>query len=306
MTIDRKYPFPQKRVVVFAYHRFGARCLQVLLDRGVEVALVVTHQDNPQETIWFESVARLAGCHCIPTITPQDPNHPALVEALRSLHPDFIFSFYYRHMLGADLLNIPTQGAYNLHGSLLPKYRGRVPVNWAVIHGEKETGATLHAMTVKPDQGDIVAQVSVPIGPDDTAFEVFERLVPAATHMLEHVLGPLLNGSAPHTPQNLSQGSYFGGRRPEDGRIDWQQSAQQIHNLVRGVAPPYPGAFTQLEGQVARILRTSLNPHPQAVAQTVGGDGRPLYLLELEVGGVLLDASGFKARFPKGVHPSAL
>ncbi len=306
MTLTRKNSSPAKRVVVFAYHRFGARCLQVLLDRGVEVALVVTHQDNPQETIWFESVARLAGCHCIPTITPQDPNHPALVEAIRDLHPDFIFSFYYRHMLGEDLLNIPTQGAYNLHGSLLPKYRGRVPVNWAVIHGEKETGATLHAMTVKPDQGAIVAQVSVPIGPDDTAFEVFERLVPAATYMLEHVLGPLFNGSAPHTPQNLKQGSYFGGRRPEDGRIDWRQSAQQIHNLVRGVAPPYPGATTQLEGQVARILRTSLNPHPQAVAQTVGGDGRALYLLELEVGGVLLDASGFKARFPKGVHPSPL
>lgn len=304
MTIPRKHSSSKKRVVVFAYHRFGARCLQVLLDHGVDVALVVTHQDNPQEAIWFESVARLAGCHCIPTITPQDPNHPTLVEAIRGLHPDFLFSFYYRHMLGQELLSIPTQGAYNLHGSLLPKYRGRVPVNWAVIHGESETGATLHVMTPKPDQGDIVAQVSVPIGPDDTAFEVFERLVPAATHMLKHVLGPLFNGSAPHTPQVLSQGSYFGGRRPEDGRIDWSLSAQQIHNLVRGVAPPYPGAFTLLGGKNARILRTSLSPHPCAVAQTTGGDGKPLYLLELEVEGVLLDASGFKARFPQGVYPT--
>ncbi len=304
MTVDRKNPFPQKRVVVFAYHRFGARCLQVLLDQGVDVALVVTHQDDPQETIWFESVARLAGCHCIPTITPQDPNHPVLVEAIRGLHPDFIFSFYYRHLLGAELLSLPTQGAYNLHGSLLPKYRGRVPINRAVIHGETETGATLHAMTIKPDQGDIVAQVRVPIGAEDTAFEVFERLAPAATLMLGHVLGPLFLGSAPHTPQVLARGSYFGGRRPEDGRIDWRQSAQAIHNLVRGVAPPYPGAFTQLGGKTARILRTSLRPHPQAVAQTVGGDGQPLFLLELELEGTLLDAQGFKAHFPQGVHPT--
>ncbi len=303
MTSAPQKSLTKKRVIVFAYHSFGTRCLQVMLDQGVDVVLVVTHQDNPQENIWFESVARLAGCHCIPTITPQDPNHPAIVESIRALRPDFIFSFYYRHMLGDDLLRIPTLGAYNLHGSLLPKYRGRVPVNWAVIQGETETGATLHAMTSKPDQGDIVAQVTVPIGPEDTAFEVFERLVPAAAHMLQHVLTPLLNGTAPHTPQILARGSYFGGRRPEDGRIDWRQSAQQIHNLVRGVAPPYPGAFTLLEGKMARILRTSLSFHPQAVAQTVGGDDQPLYLLALELEGTLLDAHAFKRRFPEGVRP---
>src|SRR5487761_2216494 len=164
------------RAVVFAYHTIGVRCIEVLLEHGVEVPLVVTHQDNPQENIWFESVADLARTRGIPLITPEDPNDPLIVQKIRDLKPDFLFSFYYRHMLGAALLALPARGAYNLHGSLLPRFRGRVPINWAVILGETETGATLHAMTVKPDQGDIVAQERVPIGPDDTAFEVFQRV----------------------------------------------------------------------------------------------------------------------------------
>jgi len=291
------------RAVVFAYHTIGVRCLQALLDHGVEVPLVVTHQDNPQENIWFESVADLARSRGIPLITPEDPNDPAIVQKIRALAPDFLFSFYYRHMLGATLLALPTRGAYNLHGSLLPKFRGRVPINWAVILGETETGATLHAMTVKPDQGDIVAQERVPIGPDDTAFDVFQRVTVAGVDALKKALGPLLAGQSTHRPQNLAAGTYHGGRRPEDGRIDWSRSAQAIHNLVRGVAPPYPGAFTRLDGQTARILRTSLTESNDAIARTTGGDGAPLYILSMELGGQPLDAVEFQRRFPLGVYP---
>ncbi|MDE2354194.1 MAG: formyltransferase [Betaproteobacteria bacterium] len=292
------------RAVVFAYHTIGVRCLDVLLTHGIDVALVVTHRDNPQENIWFESVAALASARGLPCIMPEDPNDPAVVAQVRACRPDFIFSFYYRHMLGADLLALPARGAYNLHGSLLPHYRGRVPVNWAVIHGERETGATLHAMTVKPDQGDIVAQERVPIGPDDTAFDVFQRVTEAGVKALQGVLDSLVAGSAPHRPQNLAAGSYFGGRRPQDGRIDWSQPAAAIHNLVRGVAPPYPGAFTTLEGRTARILRTSLRPQPNAVAHTTGGDGATLYILSLELEGVPIDAAEFKQRYPAGVRPA--
>ena len=244
------------RAVVFAYHNVGCRCLSVLLAHGVDVALVVTHRDNPNENIWFDSVQRLAELHGIPVITPDNPNVPEVIEQVRELQPDFFFSFYYREMLKRELLEMPKAGALNMHGSLLPKYRGRVPVNWAIIHGETETGATLHYMTEKPDNGDIVAQQAVPILPDDTALEVFNKVTVAAEMALNGVLPALLAGNAPRIKQDLSKGGYFGGRKPEDGVIDWSQSAQQIHNLVRAVAPPYPGATTVLLGKPMRILQT--------------------------------------------------
>ena len=244
------------RAVVFAYHNVGYRCLSVLLAHGVDVALVVTHRNNPKENIWFDSVAELAALHDIPVITPDNPNTPEVVEQIRALQPDFFFSFYYREMLKRELLEIPRHGAFNMHGSLLPKYRGRVPVNWAIIHGETETGATLHYMTEKPDNGDIVVQQAVPILPDDTALEVFQKVTMAAEVALNGVLPALLAGNAEAVKQDLSKGAYFGGRKAEDGVIDWSQDARSIHNLVRAVAPPYPGATTQLMGRPMRILQT--------------------------------------------------
>jgi len=231
------------RAVVFAYHNVGARCLRVLLAHGVDAALVVTHDDNPNENIWFESVASLAENYGIPVAKPEDPNTPEFVAYLQNLQPDFFFSFYYRLMLNPALLSIPSRGGYNMHGSLLPKYRGRVPVNWAVLRGEKETGATLHRMVEKPDAGEIVAQQAVPILPDDTAGEVFSKVTLAAEIALNAVLPRLIEGTATHAMPDLAQGSYFGGRKAEDGRIDWSKSAIEIHNLIRAVAPPYPGAW---------------------------------------------------------------
>lgn len=262
------------RAVVFAYHNVGYRCLNVLLAHGVDVALVVTHRDNPKETIWFDSVQKLAELHGIPAITPDNPNAPEVVEQIRALQPDFFFSFYYREMLKRELLEIPKRGAFNMHGSLLPKYRGRVPVNWAIIRGETETGATLHWMTEKPDNGDIVAQQAVPILPNDTAHEVFQKVTVAAEMALNGVMPALLAGTAPRVKQDLSKGGYFGGRKPEDGIIDWPQSAQQIHNLVRAVAPPYPGATTTLLGKPMRILQTLVT------GCTVSGEKPAFYVKE--------------------------
>lgn len=246
------------RAVVFAYHNVGVRCLKVLLAHGIDVALVVTHTDDPHERIWFDSVAAITADYGIPTIAPENPNAPEELQRLRDLAPDFLFSFYYRRMLMPELLAIAPRGALNLHGSLLPKYRGRVPINWAIIHGETETGATLHYMVAKPDAGDIVAQTAVPILPDDTAREVLDKVTVAAEMTLYRALPALIAGNAPRIAQNLRQGSYFSGRKPEDGRIDWTGSAVGVHNLVRAVAPPYPGAFTTVAGQPARILRTRL------------------------------------------------
>lgn len=246
------------RAVVFAYHNVGVRCLKVLLAQGIDVALVVTHEDNPDENIWFDSVARTAAEYGIPVATPENPNMPAFLARLEDLHADFLFSFYYRQMLKPALLSAVAHGAYNMHGSLLPKYRGRVPINWAVLHGETETGATLHRMVEKPDAGEIVAQQAVPILPDDTAKEVFDKVTLAAEMCLVGVLPRLTSGTAPHVHMDLSQGSYFGGRKPEDGRIDWSKPAREIHNLVRAVAPPYPGAFCDTSAGHLRVLRTML------------------------------------------------
>jgi methionyl-tRNA formyltransferase len=280
------------RAVVFAYHNVGVRCLKVLLARGVEVVLVVTHQDNPAETIWFESVADLCRERGIPFITPDDPKSPALLKQVQACRPDLIFSFYYRHMLPVALLAVAKSGAYNMHGSLLPKYRGRVPVNWAVLHGESETGATLHEMAAKPDAGAITAQTAVPILPDDTAFEVFGKLTVAAEQTLWNALPAILAGNPPRLPNDLSQGSYFSGRKPEDGRIDWKQPAQAVYNLHRAVAPPYPGAFTDLAGKTYQIGKARLSPSmhanlPPGLAVVdncifgVCGDGRALLIQEL-------------------------
>lgn len=301
--------------VVFAYHDVGVRCLSVLLAQGVQVPLVVTHEDNPTETIWFESVARRAAEYDIPVIAPQNPNDEAVVERIRALAPDFLFSFYYRHMLGQALLDIPRLGALNMHGSLLPKYRGRVPVNWAIIHGETETGATLHHMAVKPDAGDMVDQQAVPILPDDTAVEVFHKVTCAAEVVLNRSLPKLIDGTAPRIPLDLAAGSYFGGRKPEDGRIDWSQPARAIHNLVRAVAPPYPGATCTVAGRPARLLRTRLEPArraPMLTATLVAEDGRLfihgcdgglLRVLALEVEGETVTAATLPRHCGPGPWP---
>ncbi|HYX64712.1 MAG TPA: formyltransferase [Burkholderiales bacterium] len=276
-----------KSAVVFAYHDVGVRCLRVLLDAGVAVPLVVTHRDDPGERLWFASVAELARDRGIETLADAQPAE--IVSRLEKIQPDFIFSFYYRRMLPPEILALAKRGAFNMHGSLLPKYRGRVPVNWAVLHGETETGATLHEMTAKPDAGRIVDQQAVPIGPDDTAAEVFRRVTEAAAQVLKRSLSPLLEGKAVLKPNDLSQGSYFGGRRPEDGRIDWRKSAQEIHNLVRAVAPPYPGAFCD-RLKVLRTAMTQLATPKRAVGPyqengewfALCGDGKVLRLLEVE------------------------
>jgi methionyl-tRNA formyltransferase len=296
------------RAVVFAYHNVGVRCLSVLLAHGVEIPLVVTHRDDPNENVWFGSVAELAARHGIETITPDDPNAPDVVQKIKAAQPDFLFSFYYRHMLKADLLAIPPRGGLNMHGSLLPKYRGRVPVNWAIIKGERETGATLHYMTVKPDAGAIAGRQAVPILPDDTAIEVFHKVTCAAEVCLDRCLPGLLDGTLQTQPMDLAAGAYFGGRRPEDGKIHWEDTAQAIHNLVRAVAPPYPGAYTRLAGKPMRVLRTMMEPGREARSQAPSfycedgrcyaecGDGSVLRVLEFELDGQAVTPLEFAAQ----------
>ncbi len=232
------------KCVVFAYHNIGRAGIEALRQNGYEISAVFTHKDNSNENIWFGSVAELAGELGIPVFAPEDVNHPVWVARIKAMQPDFLFSFYYRNLLGAELLAIPAKGAVNLHGSLLPKYRGRVPLNWAIINGETETGVTLHYMNEKADAGDIIDQEKIAITDDDTAKTLFGKADAAARVMLDRALPLLAEGKAARIPQDNAQATKFGGRKPADGQIDWSKSATAVRNLVRAVTLPYPGAFS--------------------------------------------------------------
>lgn len=259
------------KTVVFAYHDPGCAGIEALLRAGIEVAAVFTHRDDPGENAWFGSVAEVAARHGIPVHAPEDPNHPIWVERIRRMEPDAIFSFYYRRLLGAEILAIPAAGAFNLHGSLLPRYRGRCPVNWAILNGERETGVTLHEMVAKPDAGAIVAQERVAIGPEDDARAVFAGVVAASERLLEATLPKLAAGTAERRPQDESQATTFGGRRPDDGEIDWSASAAAIHALVRAVAWPYPGAFTFAGDRKIMAWRAAAEPSAKDAAGVAPG-----------------------------------
>ncbi len=234
------------KAIVFAYHNIGCIGIKALLANGFDIQAVFTHKDDPQEIIWFQATAQLAAANDIPVHAPEDINHPLWVERVRELTPDIIFSFYYRNMIGKDILSIPPKGCLNLHGSLLPRYRGRCPVNWVLVHGEKETGVTLHYMTSRPDDGDIIGQQRVPIEESDTALSLHEKIAEASGALLAETLPAIREVKIKAIPQDETRASYFGGRTPRDGLINWSQNATMIRNLVRAVTRPYPGAFSFL------------------------------------------------------------
>lgn len=265
------------RTIVCAYSDVGHACLEYLLDRGTRVVAVYTHADAPGEEIWFPSVARLAHERGVPVYIDRDLTATEEMARLESLHPDLLLSFYFRHLLPARVLAAARLGAYNMHGSLLPRYRGRAPVNWAVLHGESETGATLHVMTPKADAGDIVDAERVAIGTDDTAAVVQARVTQAAVTVLARQIDALEAGTAPRHPQDHSAATSFGRRRPADGAIDWRRSAAEIHNLVRAVSHPYPGAFAPLAGHLTTVWqsrRTARAVHGVPPGQVQPHDGR--------------------------------
>lgn len=296
------------RIAVFAYSETGHACLKALLERNENVVFVGTHADNPSEAAWFPSVAELAKSRGIEPVAIEDPKDEQALAKVKAAAPELVFSFYFRHMLPAQILELPRLGAFNMHGSLLPKYRGRAPVNWAVLNGETETGATLHVMNPRADAGDIVDQEAVEIGPDDSALAVQHRVTAAAVAILARRLDELKAGTAPRRPQDETQATKFGRRRPEDGQIDWSQSAQRVHDLVRAVTHPYPGAFTNVFGGSRTILWKTRLPNlgahdtfPGQVRREEGrlfvacGDDRYVEVLSLQRdGGEIVQARDFE------------
>ena len=242
------------KAVVFAYHNIGIAGLKALIKHGYDIIAVFTSEDDPGENCWFESVTNWAAQRNFPVYTPEEINSPQWIEKIKEFKPDIIFSFYYRKMIASDILAIPRYGAFNLHCSLLPSYRGRCPVNWVLINGENKTGVSLHYMIDKPDAGDIVGQKEVAISFRDTAKTLYDKLCRTTALLLDELLPQMKAGRIPRHKQNLEAGSYFGGRKPEDGRIDWNKSATEIYNLIRAVTQPYPGAFALLENNEKIII----------------------------------------------------
>ncbi len=270
------------RILVFAYSDLGHACLKFLLDRKENIVGVYTHEDRAGEALWFPSVGRLALNHGVTVRTEEGLAVGHEQNFIRSLSPDLIFSFYYRNLIPTPILKLPKLGAYNMHGSYLPKYRGRAPANWVVLNGETRTGATLHEMIDKPDAGDIVDQEPVNIGPDDTAAIVQARVTQAAVAVLARQIDNLKVGKAPRIPQDPAQASYFGKRRPEDGEINWDWPASRVHNLVRAVTHPYPGAFWKLFGEKIWVWQTRLSPLDSEGLLVTCGDGRRIEIMTLQ------------------------
>ena len=269
------------RILFFGYSEVGHDCLSLLLERGDHVVGLVTHADEPGERLWFKTPAALAHARGLPVLTPKNVNAPEWVEHVRALQPDLILSAYYRALLGAPILAAARLGGFNVHGSLLPKYRGRAPINWAVLHGETQIGMTLHRMVARADAGAIVDQEAASIGPRDTAEQAYRMLLPCARRILARQIDALLAGTAAETPQDESQATSFGRRTPEDGRIAWTQTSAQIFNLIRAVTEPYPGAFTDVNG--ARLLVWWAEPESPATRQGRGAPGEVLSLSPLVV-----------------------
>jgi methionyl-tRNA formyltransferase len=225
----------------------GTAALEGLLETGVEVAALYTYPQGADEG-WFQPPKALARARGIPVLLEPAFNTDAVFEAIRRIAPDFLFSFYFREMIQARFLELPRRGCFNLHGSLLPKYRGRAPINWVLVNGETETGVTLHAMTPKPDDGDIVGQTAFPIAWDDTALTLTTKAAAAGKRLVQETVPRLLDGTGELIPQAaLGPSSYWGGRKPSDSRLDFGMTARQAFNQIRAVADPWPNAFLETD-----------------------------------------------------------
>jgi methionyl-tRNA formyltransferase len=255
--------------VLFAYHEMGYACMEALLKMGAPIAALFTHRDDSHEEIWWRSCAELAAQHGVP-VHMDDGADSGSATRIGALKPAVIYSFYYRHLIPQSVLAVAPLGAFNLHGSLLPAYRGRAPVNWMLVNGEREAGVTLHQMVARADSGDIVGQRAVAIDDSDTALTLYRKLVPLGVELITEMHPKIVAGAAPRRKMDIAKGSYFGRRKPQDGRIDWQWPARRIFNLVRAVTHPYPGAFCFVGGRKLLVWEAKIG----AENGTLGEPGR--------------------------------
>ncbi|MEU6807147.1 methionyl-tRNA formyltransferase [Streptomyces neyagawaensis] len=249
------------RVVMFGYQTWGHRTLQALLDSGHEVVLAVTHpkSDHAYEKIWSDSVADLAEQHGVPVLLRNRPGDEELLGRLKEADPDLIVANNWRTWLPPEIFDLPTHGTLNVHDSLLPSYAGFSPLIWALINGEREVGVTAHRMDAELDMGDVLVQRAVPVGPRDTATDLFHRTVDLIGPIVTDSLDLIASGKAVWTPQDRSRSSFFHKRSLEDSRIDWTWTAEELERFVRAQSDPYPNAFTHHRGERLRIVSATVS-----------------------------------------------
>jgi methionyl-tRNA formyltransferase len=267
--------------------------MEALLKMGAPIAALFTHRDDAHEEVWWRSCAELAEQHAVPVHTENVGVES--IATIAALKPAVIYSFSYRYLIPETLLALAPRGAFNLHPSLLPAYRGRAPVNWVLVNGERETGVTLHHMVARADAGDIVGQRAVAIDDSDTALTLYRKLVPLGVELVTEMHPKIVAGIAPRRKMDLSEGNYFGRRHPEDGRIDWQWPARRIFNLVRAVTHPYPGAFCFVSGQKLFVWEALIGSE----SGNVGTPGRIVRGLD---GGAVEIAAGEGSVIVKGAQ----
>ncbi len=247
------------RVVLFGYQTWGYRTLEALLGSEHEVVLAVTHpaSDHAYESIWSDSVADLAAAHGVPVVVRNRPDED-VVRALKDAEPDIIVANNWRTWIPPHIFNAPPRGTLNVHDSLLPAYAGFAPVIWALINGESEVGVTAHMMNDELDAGDIVLQRSVPVGPTDTATDLFHATVDLIGPIVVDALARIESG-APLTAQDPTKASFFHKRSIEDSRLDWHWPAEDLSRLVRAQSDPYPNAFTYHGSTRLRVLEATVS-----------------------------------------------
>jgi methionyl-tRNA formyltransferase len=248
------------RTVFMGTPEFALSTMQGLIDFGLNLCAVYTQPDRPKgrgNKLAPPPVKELALKYDIPVYQPLKLRDPAVVEELRQLAPDLIVVVAFGQILPKGVLEIPKYGCINVHASLLPRYRGAAPINKAIIDGESETGVTTMYMDVGLDTGDMLIKRTTPIGEQETAGEVNARLARLGCEAMEETLRQLCAGTLVAQKQDDALTNYAPMLKKEDGCIDWQRSARQIHNQVRGL-DPWPGAYTTLQGEVLKISRTAV------------------------------------------------
>ncbi len=255
-----------KKILFFGFSDVGYKCLKYMVDSGYNVIGVFTHDTDPHESKWFESPESLARENLIPVFKPDTLKTEKWFRKVRYMKPDLILSLYYRNMIPEEIFSQAKYGAYNMHGSYLPYYRGRAPLNWAIINGEKFGGVSLHVMEKKFDTGAVVDQEKVEFADDEYVGQIQPRIAEAALNVFKRSLDSLLDGNPKTVPQDATKASYFGKRTPEDGKIDFSKTAREVFNLIRGVSKPFPGAFADIGGTETIIWRAKIGEDSRGIS----------------------------------------
>ncbi|WP_110932276.1 methionyl-tRNA formyltransferase [Paenibacillus bouchesdurhonensis] len=272
-------------IVFMGTPQFAVPSLESLLREGYNVVGVVTQPDRPQgrkRILTPTPVKEAALKHGIPVLQPQRMRAPEAIEELAALSPDLIVTAAYGQILPKAVLDLPKHGCLNVHGSLLPKYRGGAPIQRSIINGEKETGITLMYMAEGLDTGDMIAKSVVPIEDEDTAGTMFEKLSLAGARLLLEQLPLILEGRAERIPQNDAESTYASNLSREDERIDWASSSRAIYDRVRGLVP-YSGGYTLWNDEVFKVWAVA---QPAVGAKNPPGGQAPGTVLNLSEQGI--------------------